>query len=111
MRNYLLDEIYEQDVKKIADALTELDFKGPIEGIFYLPVPDDLLNEEQKEHMDECGPFFMALEVFETSIRVELLIRARNKIRCSCISYASDEQRNHMMNYLDQFITDLGVAV
>ncbi len=110
MRNYLLDEIYEEDVKKISDALTELEFQGPIEGIFYIPVPEDLLNDEQKEHIGECGPFFMALEVEETSIKIELLVRARNKIRCSCVAYATTEQRNHMMNYIDQFIADLEVA-
>lgn len=110
MRNYLLDEIYEEDVKKICDALTELEFKGPIEGIYYLPVPEDLLNDEQKEHMDECGPFFMALEAMETSIKVELLVRARNKIRCSCVAYADARQRNHMLDYLDKFIADLEVT-
>ena len=110
MRNYLLDDIYEQDIKKISDALTELEFQGPIEGIFYLPVPEELLNDEQKEHMGECGPFFMALEVEETSVKVELLVRARNKIRCSCVAYATSEQRTHMMEYIDKFIADLEIS-
>lgn len=110
MRNYLLDDIYEQDIQKISDALAELEFQGPIEGIFYLPVPEELLNDEQKEHMGECGPFFMALEIEETSVKVELLVRARNKIRCSCVAYATSEQRNHMMEYIDKFIADLEIS-
>ncbi|ACS80031.1 hypothetical protein [Maridesulfovibrio salexigens] len=110
MRNYLLDDIYEEDVKKISAALSELEFQGPIEGIFYLPLPEELLNDEQKEHMGECGPFFMALEVEETSVKVELLVRARNKIRCSCVAYATSEQRNHMMEYIDKFIADLEIS-
>ncbi|WP_319759879.1 hypothetical protein [Maridesulfovibrio sp.] len=109
MRNYLLEDIYEDDVAKIVDALKDVGFSGPIDDIFYLPIPDELLQDVQKEHMDECGPYFMALEVMENSMKIELLVRAQSKIRCECVAYATPEQRNHMLDYIDKFIMDLGV--
>ncbi|WP_027722724.1 hypothetical protein [Maridesulfovibrio zosterae] len=109
MRNYLLEDIYEEDLAKIVDALKELELAGPIEDIFYLPLPKNLLQDVQKEHLPECGPYFMALEVMEGSIKIELLVRAQSKIRCECVSYATPEQRNHMLDYIDKFIGDLGI--
>jgi hypothetical protein len=47
----------------------------------------------------------------QNSLRLELLVRARNKIRCSCVSYADSAQRKHMIEYLDQFIEELEVSV
>ncbi len=111
MRNYLLEDIYEEDLKKITEALTELEFTGGLDGIFYIPVPDSLLQDEQKEHLGECGPYFMALEVLENELKLELLVRARNKLRCSCVCYATPEQRNHMLDYLDNFISDLEISL
>lgn len=115
MRTYLIDELTDKDYTTIVDAFNDLKFNGPLEGIYYLPVPEELLQAEQVAHMDECGPYFMALECVEqyenNSIRLELLTRARNKIRCSCVNYATPKQREHMIEYLDQFIEELEVSV
>ncbi len=118
MRSYLLEDLYEDDIKKITAALNELQLQGPLEGIYYLPLPAELLQPEQKAHLDECGPYFMALEVVEGAsemsecqIRMELLVRSRNKMRCSCITYATPPQRQHMIDYLDQFIEELEISV
>ncbi|WP_027179258.1 hypothetical protein [Maridesulfovibrio bastinii] len=111
MKNYFIDELYEEDIVKITEALTELGFKGSIEGIFYLPVPPNLLQPEQLDHHDACGPYFMALETMPGALKMELLVRARNKMRCSCVCYANKEQRNHMINYLDDFLKDLGIVI
>ncbi|WP_419787919.1 hypothetical protein [Pseudodesulfovibrio sp.] len=114
MRTYLVDDLYEDDFAKIVKALDDIKLNGPLEGIYYLPLPEDLLDSEQKDHLAECGPYFMALEtvkgVSESHIRLELLVRGRKKIRCSCITYATAAQRKHMIEYLDQFIEDLGIS-
>ncbi len=115
MRTYLIEDLYENDYEKIINALDELNFNGPLKGIYYLPLPEKLLQQEQVDHMDECGPYFMALEgiegVSDNVLKLELLVRGRNKIRCSCICYATPEQRKHMIEYLDQFIEELEISV
>jgi hypothetical protein len=115
MRTYLIDDLNDKDYKTIIGAFDELGLRGSIDGIYYLPLPEELLQGEQKTHLGECGPYFMALEVVESpdqnSLRLELLVRARNKIRCSCVSYADPSQRKHMIEYLDQFIEELEVSV
>ena len=115
MRTYLIEDLVEEDYRKIIKAFDELELRGPLEGIYYLPLPEEFLQNEQKKHLEECGPYFMALEcvdgVEESSLRLELLVRARKKIRCSCVSYATSEQRKHMIDYLDQFIEELEISV
>lgn len=118
MRSYLLEDLYEADIEKISEALKEMDLQGPLEGIFYLPMPEELLQQEQKDHLGECGPYFMALEVIEGAsemsecqLKLELLVRGRNKMRCSCITYATPPQSQHMIGYLDQFIEELEISV
>ena len=113
-----MEDLVEDDLKKIAEALNEMGLLGPLEGIYYLPIPQELLQQEQKNHLDECGPYFMALELVEgvsemseCQVKLELLVRGRNKIRCSCVTYATTEQRKHMIEYLDQFIEELEISV
>lgn len=118
MRSYILEDLSEDDLKKIAASLDEMQLRGPLDGIYYLPLPEDLFQAEQNAHKDDCGPYFMALELVsgpsemsECHVRLELLVRARNKIRCSCVTYATPEQRRHMIDYLDQFLDELGIEV
>ena len=115
MRIYAIEELYTADAKRIAKALTDRGLAGPLDGIFYLPVPPELYSDEQREHADECGPYIMALElverVEESDLRLELLVRARGKLRCSCIAYATPAQRTHMMDFLDRFIRELDISV
>ncbi len=83
MRTYLIEDLYDDAYEKITNALNELKLNGPLEGIYYLPLPEKLLQQEQIDHMDECGPYFMALEtvkgVEEHSVRLELLVRGRTR--------------------------------
>jgi len=118
MRSYLLEDLVEDDLKKISEALKAMELMGPLEGIFYLPLPNELLQQEQKDHHDECGPYFMALELIEGAsemsecqVKLELLVRGRNRIRCSCVTYATGDQRRHMIEYLNQFIEELEISV
>lgn len=115
MRTYLLEDIYDKDYETITKAFDDLGFKGPIDDIYYIPLPEEILQREQLEHMNDCGPYFMALEgikeVDDNTMKMELLVRAKSKIRCSCVCYATPEQREHMIEYLDQFIEELEVSL
>ena len=69
-----------------------------------------MLSPIQKEHMQSCGPHVFGLEVEEDSLRMELLVRAKNRMRCDCVHYATPELRAHMITWLDQMLTDLGIV-
>ena len=53
MRSYLLEDLYEEDITKITAAFKEMNLQGPLEGIYYLPLPTELLQQEQKDHLDK----------------------------------------------------------
>ncbi|MUM78247.1 hypothetical protein GKC30_11425 [Pseudodesulfovibrio sp. F-1] len=115
MRTYVIEDLYDADYERILKTLDELNLRSQIEGMYYLPLPVDLLQPEQRDHLNQCGPYFMALETVchpaGNQLRLELLVRARSKLRCSCVCYATASQRKHMIEYLDQFIEELEIAV
>ncbi|MGE4553865.1 MAG: hypothetical protein AB7D57_12190 [Desulfovibrionaceae bacterium] len=115
MRTYAIEDLYPADAERITAALADQGLAGPIEGIFYLPVPEELYSDEQREHAPECGPYIMALELVKRAeqceLRLELLVRARGRLRCSCIAYATPAQRAQMMDFLDRFIRELDISV
>lgn len=115
MRNYLIEDLVDEHFETITGHLGSKGYSGPIEDIFYLPVPGDLLTDEQKEHDEECGPHVLCLEAIRdlagNKLKMELLVRGRNRIRCSCIAYCTPEQRNFMIDFLDAMLKDLDVPV
>lgn len=112
MRTYLLEDFYPEQMEQVRQRLTALGLAGSLEGIFYLPVPLDLLTLEQREHHGECGPYIFMLEIVdETSLKLELLVRAQGKLRCSCVMYAMPEQRAYIMDHLDNFLREMDISV
>ena len=109
MRLYRIDELRADDVKKFARHLEEMDLRSEMDGIFWLPVPPELLSSRQKEHAPLCGPYVMALEVEETALNLEFLVRSKSTLHCSCLGYADEALIRHMMAYVDETLRTLGV--
>ncbi len=116
MRSYLIEDIYAVDAKKILASLHSLGYQASIEDIYYLPLPKEYLEAEQLEHLEQCGPYIMALESIPRlgevhDFKLELLVRAQGRMRCSCVAYATPTQRAYMINFLDKLIKDLDISV
>ncbi|MGE4265747.1 MAG: hypothetical protein AB7E46_14885 [Desulfovibrio sp.] len=113
MRCYLIEDFYPEHLQKITAALSEKGYSGSLDGIFYLPVPGELLTEVQREHAGECGPHIFVLEAVEDqgTLKLELLVRAQNKLRCECVMYATAAQREYIIAFLDDFIRQLDISV
>jgi len=111
MRSYLIEELTEDDMHSIKARLSEKGFKGALDDIYFIPFPVEMLNDEQTEHAAECGPYVLVLETGQDSIKMELLVRGKGRLRCSCISYCTPEQRNQMIDFLDNFIRELDIPV
>ena len=110
MRTYSIDQLDEKDIAAITARFTEMGLQAGLDGVFWLPMPPDMLSPVQKEHEERCGPYCMALEVEPDSVHLELLVRGMGRIICDCVSFAAPELRNHMFLYLEDVLTDLGIV-
>ena len=105
MRQLLIDGLSRQERDNIEHYLKRTLGAGPIEGLFWLRVPDDLLANSQRGH-DSCGPFHFGIELGEDKVAFELLIRSQSNLHCSCIGYATRGQREFLFRYIDQLLEE-----
>ena len=110
MRTYTIDQLDEAQVAAINARLTEMNLQAGLEGIYWLPVPQHMLTPIQKEHQGQCGPYCLALEVENSAVHLELLVRGQGRIRCECLSFAGHALRDHMIAYLESMLTELGIT-
>lgn len=100
MKQYLIDELRPQDYKKIKSHLHDRFGPAAVDGIYWIPLAEEILTDVQRSH-SECLPFYFAIDLEETLLSCELLVRTRQRIRCDCIAYATESQRNWLINYVD----------
>lgn len=103
MKQYVIDELRLEDYQKIEQYLDDHCRSASIKGVYWLELPTDLLTETQASH-ESCQPFNFSLELEEDSIACGLLVRASSNIRCHCISYATVEQRNWLIDTIDSIM-------
>lgn len=109
MKQYVIDEIRLQDYGKIKAYLDDTLGESGVEGLYWLPVDESILSEVQEAH-NECAPFFMALELGEDRLAGELLVRTRKRVRCDCIHYADDRQRDWLIRTVDAIFEKLEIV-
>ena len=100
MKQYVIDEIRPGERKKLKDYLDEHFCDPAMDGIYWIPLEEDLLSETQRQHRD-CQPLYFAVELGEDALACELLVRTRQRVRCDCIAYASEKQRNWVIQVVD----------
>lgn len=111
MRNYTIDELEPEAVGRIAKALDSRGMNASMDGMYWLELPTALLSDLQREHAPQCGPFCLGIEVLEDGVQMELLVRARQILRCDCVAYATPEQRAYAMDELDRTLRELDIPV
>jgi hypothetical protein len=100
MKQYVIDELRPADAVKLKDYLDTYLQRAGVDGIYWLGLANELLNPIQADHA-ECGPFYLAVELTDQRLACELLVRAVNRIRCNCIGYATETQRNWLIQTID----------
>ncbi len=108
MRQYVLDEIARADIPRIKAYLDKEAISSGLEGIWWVELGQEQLSESQKAHAD-CQPHCFAIELGRNAIKFEFLIRSRRTMRCSCLGYATREQRDWIMNFADALVAELEV--
>jgi len=108
MKQYRIDELRPSDYEKIKGYLEEHFGSSQMEGVYWVPLDSDLLDQVQSAHAD-CQPFYFAVVLEPTAIAFELLIRTRNRIRCDCINYANEAQRESIVQFADSIFERLKI--
>lgn len=108
MRLYKIDQLSREEQANIESYLNRTLQPGPVEGVYWLRVPPDLLGAEQRGH-EECGPFFFGVELEAEAVSFELLVRSQTNLHCSCIAYASPAQRDFILRFIDKMLQEEGI--
>lgn len=109
MRQFLIDELRPQEVERIRGYLHRHCEGSELDQLFWLRIPDDLISEAQAGHV-QCAPFYFAVELGRNWVKLELLVRTRSRLRCSCIRYASPEQREFLLHFADAMVEELQIG-
>jgi len=105
MRQIVIDQLSREEWANIESYLKRTLKSGPLSGIYWVEVPQDLLSGDQLSH-EECSPYFFAVELAEESVTFELLIRSQSNLHCSCIAYATPVQREFVLGIVDRMLEE-----
>ena len=109
MKQYVIDELRPEDYEDLKRYLDEQVGQAEVDGLYWIPVATELLADIQLQH-EECRPHFWALDLGQNRIACELLVRTKNRMRCDCIQYASEGQRNWLIQLVDDMFNRLGIV-
>ena len=105
MRQFLIDQLTKEEKENIDNYLKRHVKTSQLSGMYLLEVPRDLLTPGQYEHAD-CAPFYFCIETGDDTVSFEFLVRSETNLHCSCISYASREQREFLLRFIDQLLEE-----
>lgn len=108
MKQYVIDELRPADFNKIKEFLDQTQELSEVDQLYWLRLDDEILTPVQAAHKD-CYPFYVAVELAADRISLELLIRTQNRVRCGCMAYATEEQRNWLIGTLDSAFDRLNI--
>ena len=108
MKQYVIDELRPTDFNKIKEFLDGTHESCDLDGLYWFRLDDEILSPVQAEHKD-CYPFYFAVELAPYRISFELLVRNKNRVRCDCMAYATEDQRNWLIRSVDAAFTRLNI--
>jgi hypothetical protein len=110
MKQYVIDQLREADYNKILEFLQKNAEASEFGDVFWVRLPVELYLDIQREH-EQCHPFCFAVNLSLNRVDFELLIRSRQVLRCSCISYADKKQRDYIIDYADRMLEELKIKI
>ncbi|SDU21782.1 hypothetical protein [Desulfobacula phenolica] len=110
MKQYLIDGLRLADYQKLKAYFDEYLISSPLGGIYWLELDKKLLTPIQKDH-EGCHPHVFALELEETSLSCEFLVRIKKNIKCDCMDYATRKQRNWLIDQADAILEQLDICI
>ena len=110
MKQYVIDELRPSDYDTLKAYLNDHFGSGPMDGIYWLPIDSDMLSNEQAEHTD-CHPLCFAVDLELNRLSIELLLRTKSRMRCNCMGYATETQRNWLIRTIDAMFDRLDIKI
>ncbi len=110
MKQYVIDELTEESCDRLRQYLDERFGESGVDGLYWLPIPEEELGPEQARH-HECKPFCFAAELLPGHIVFELLVRTRNRMHCNCMAHANTRQSIWLMAAMDAIFEQLGIKI
>ncbi|MCF8105534.1 MAG: hypothetical protein K9K64_08630 [Desulfohalobiaceae bacterium] len=107
MRMFVLDELDPAWMESLRSKLEQTGRQGAIKDIYWFEVPKEILTPTQQEHLQSCGPYVLSLETGKTCLKLELLVRARNTLRCTCTGSLTREQRIYALDQLEGILAEI----
>ncbi len=108
MKQYVIDELRPDDHQKLKQHL-DAHYAAPgFEGLYWFRLDEAMAEDEQKTHAN-CRPHYFALELLPDRLICELLARTNQRVKCSCIQYASERQRNWLVQAIDAIFQKLEI--
>ena len=105
MRQIVIDELSPMERDNIDSYLKRSLRQGPMVGLYWVVIPEELLSATQQEHVD-CGPFYLGVEVEQQCVRFELLVRSESNLHCKCIAHATSAQRQYVLDFIDKMVEE-----
>ena len=106
MRQIVIDELSPMERDNIDSYLKRSIKRGPMIGLYWIQLPNDLLSPIQQDHDKEHGPYHLAVELTNTSVKFELLVRSQSNLHCNCIAHATPAQRQFILDFIDTMVTE-----
>ncbi|MBU4053369.1 MAG: hypothetical protein KKA41_03305 [Proteobacteria bacterium] len=110
MKQYVIDELRPEDQERLKRYLDKNFGASEVEGIYWIPMELEYLTPEQTQHK-ECGPHFVALVLEQNMLSCEFLVRTKNRVHCNCMGYATQVQRNWIMEFIDALLEALDIKI
>jgi len=108
MKQYQIDEIRLDDYPKIKDHMDQNYGPADLGTVYWVPLPEHLYDNVQVKHAT-CHPLYFVIELEESCLTCEFLIRTRNRVRCDCIKYANEKQLAYFISFTDRIFEIVGV--
>jgi hypothetical protein len=105
MRQYLIDELSFVEHDNVEHYLKHRLKQSAVAGVYWLEVPQNLLAPAQLAHPD-CGPFYCSVILEKNELRAEFLVRSSHNMHCSCIAWATAEQRQFVLDFIDALLQE-----
>jgi hypothetical protein len=74
----LIDELLDAEIKKAKEYLNSNTRKSPIDGLYWLELPEEILDNKQNNYKNKNEPLKIAIEVGKNWVRIELLLRSES---------------------------------